>query len=381
MPRITTSRSSRHAAFAHLREAWGTAAPPAARRGARGSRRAPLAWWAGAFAWGYVIAAVLACAALWGLADRDGWWPATAFLFGPRWLLLLPLPVLLVAAAVFRRRLLLPLAVAGAIVVGPVMGFRVAWGSPRAPGPSAERAPRADLRVITFNAGGGNRLGMLLGDVLAELQPDVVALQECGPDLAWFVHQLRGWYVHELEALCLISRYPIDRVAKMDRRALENFQAMGVGGSGDVIRYTIRAPGRAIHFTNLHLETPRKAVENIISGSTPGRISANIFLRAIESRRARAWVDIGADASTLVAGDFNLPVESVIFRQSWGDLRDAFSEAGTGFGMTKYNGWIRVRIDHILMGSGWRAEGVFVGPDLESDHRPVVADLRWGGGT
>ena len=50
----------------------------------------------------------------------------------------------------------------------------------------------------------------------------------------------------------------------------------------------------------------------------------------------------------LVVGDFNAPVESVIYRRYWGDLRNAFSYAGFGFGSTRLNGWIRVRIDHIL---------------------------------
>ncbi|MGI8547233.1 MAG: endonuclease/exonuclease/phosphatase family protein, partial [Gemmatimonadaceae bacterium] len=53
----------------------------------------------------------------------------------------------------------------------------------------------------------------------------------------------------------------------------------------------------------------------------------------------------------------------------------AFSHTGFGLGMTKYNGWIRVRIDHVLSGNAWHADRTTVGPDLGSDHRPVIVDL------
>ena len=35
------------------------------------------------------------------------------------------------------------------------------------------------------------------------------------------------------------------------------------------------------------------------------------------------------------------------------------------------------RIDHILVGPGWRPHRCWVGPALRSDHLPLIADLRW----
>jgi endonuclease/exonuclease/phosphatase (EEP) superfamily protein YafD len=34
-----------------------------------------------------------------------------------------------------------------------------------------------------------------------------------------------------------------------------------------------------------------------------------------------------------------------------------------------------VRIDHILAGHGWRCRRCWVGPNIGSAHRPVIADL------
>jgi vancomycin resistance protein VanJ len=76
-----------------------------------------------------------------------------------------------------------------------------------------------------------------------------------------------------------------------------------------------------------------------------------------------------------VAGDFNTPVESRIFQEHWGDFADAFSRVGIGLGTTKYNGWIRIRIDHVLTNDAWRPVRVRLWEDVGSDHRPLIADL------
>jgi endonuclease/exonuclease/phosphatase (EEP) superfamily protein YafD len=55
----------------------------------------------------------------------------------------------------------------------------------------------------------------------------------------------------------------------------------------------------------------------------------------------------------LVAGDFNMPAESAIFRECWANRTDAFRAAGWGFGHTKFSRWWGTRIDHILAGPPW----------------------------
>jgi endonuclease/exonuclease/phosphatase (EEP) superfamily protein YafD len=104
------------------------------------------------------------------------------------------------------------------------------------------------------------------------------------------------------------------------------------------------------------------------------QLRLNTTLRDVEATLARRWVDAGR-APTIVAGDFNTPVESRIFQEHWGDFADAFSRAGNGLGMTKYNGWIRIRIDHVLTDDAWRAARARVWTDVGSDHRAVIADL------
>ncbi len=317
---------------------------------------------------GYLAAICVLTLVLWQFGDA--WGPATVLLFISRWPFLLPLVVLLPAAIVYRRALTAPLLLAAVIGIGPLVGFRTGWHRliPHAAG--------TRVRVLTYNVDGGGVAGIRLPDLLADTRPDFVALQECGPELAERLRGLAGWYHHDVRELCFLSRFPITDSSVMDRSALEavNEFGAGIGGSGDVVRYTVRMPQGTIDITNLHLETPRKGLEAIFDKTGTRKLRDNTALRMIEADLARRWVNAGT-APSLVAGDFNTPVESRIFRRAWSGLTDAFSRAGFGLGMTRNNGWIRVRIDHVLAGDGWYADRAFTGPDLGSDHLPLIVDL------
>lgn len=80
-------------------------------------------------------------------------------------------------------------------------------------------------------------------------------------------------------------------------------------------------------------------------------LEANTVGRAEASSAVRRFC--GDDPSLVVAGDFNLPIESSIFRRYWSDLGNAFSRRGSGFGWTRYTRWHGARIDQILFGREW----------------------------
>ena len=79
----------------------------------------------------------------------------------------------------------------------------------------------------------------------------------------------------------------------------------------------------------------------------------------------------------LLVGDFNTPPQSAIFPKVWPAYTDAFATAGTGWGYTFYGSKTMVRIDHILASKGWYCSRCWVGPEVGSPHRPVIADLIW----
>ena len=78
--------------------------------------------------------------------------------------------------------------------------------------------------------------------------------------------------------------------------------------------------------------------------------------------------------------DFNLPADSTIFRRYWGDFANAFFRVGWGFGFTKNSteGGFSYgsRIDHVLYSPDLRCLRSWVGPDVGSDHLPLLAEFE-----
>ena len=326
--------------------------------------------------WGYVAVAALLAALMWGFGDRNAL--GTVLLFMGRWVFLLPLLLLVPAALLYHRLALLPLALGGLIILGPVMGFRTGW---RRLLPSPDGTP---IRVVSFNAGSGDFVAQMVPTLLASWEPQIVAFQECGEMLSTVVTLMPtwrpGWHHYTGKDLCLLSRFPIREASVMDRSGLDRVkqsEAKEFGGAGYVVRFVLETPRGPIRVANLHLETPRKGLEGLMERDFR-RLQMNTEIREIESNLARSWVSEGT-GPLLVLGDFNTPVESRIFQRHWGDLADAFSVAGTGLGMTKYNGWIRARIDHVLASPEWHVNRVRIGEATASDHRPLIVDLTLSG--
>jgi vancomycin resistance protein VanJ len=316
----------------------------------------------------YAVLSLLAVVVVWGVSDRIAL--GTIVLFGPRWLLLLPLGLLLPAALVLHRRALAPLAVALFLILVPVMDVR--------PGlrPLLERRSAGEtLSVATFNAAGRVEALQAFVWLMEEQGTEVAGIQECPRGLPLI--ESRGWNVVRNGSLCVVSRYPVRLEGLLDLDLDRTRAMLRLGGTSEGARYLVQAPHRELQLANLHLETPRRGLKGLFT-SEAERLGGNLVMRDWESRKAHEW--LGEEQHQLiVVGDFNMPVESTIYRQSWSAYGNAFSQAGRGWGMTRDNGWIRVRIDHVLSGRDWRTEKAWVGPAIGSDHRPVFARLSWRG--
>src|SRR5690349_12382789 len=75
-----------------------------------------------ALCWAYLAAVTLVAVVMW--TEGDVWWPATVLLFAPRWIVLVPLVPLVVAALVLRRGRL-PVLLSAVVALVPVMGLRL----------------------------------------------------------------------------------------------------------------------------------------------------------------------------------------------------------------------------------------------------------------
>jgi endonuclease/exonuclease/phosphatase (EEP) superfamily protein YafD len=223
--------------------------------------------------------------------------------------------------------------------------------------------------VLTCNAWEG-RADWRLSALIEREQPDVVALQE------WPVNQpvpeaiVEGWNVVRQQGLVLASQWPIianDALAS----PLASKRTLGVRGELQL------KTGRVQVFV-LHITSPRRGLEAVLAHGSKGlpAVEEVTAKREVEAAAIGKWLSKHTD-HVLVAGDFNMTPESAIYRSQFGHLQNAFSEAGWGWGGTKFTRFHSVRIDHILADDRWNFVRCTVCPDVGSDHRPVIADLEY----
>jgi endonuclease/exonuclease/phosphatase (EEP) superfamily protein YafD len=97
--------------------------------------------------------------------------------------------------------------------------------------------------------------------------------------------------------------------------------------------------------------------------------------RRLESELA-SQMAAEVEGPIVIAGDFNMPVESAIYQQYWSNWENAFSSAGLGYGHTKFTRFFGARIDHVLVNREWDVLAARIGPNLGGDHRPLFVDLQ-----
>jgi vancomycin resistance protein VanJ len=299
------------------------------------------------------------------LESGDSCWLATLWMFSPRWLLALPLLPLLALAAWRRRRSLPLLLFLLLLIAGPIMGFRIPWRTMISATPPGPR-----LRVATLNMHYQRPHREAMKRLLAETRPDVLVVQELpGSDpFAYFADS--SWRIHRAYGHFLASRFPIRRAERLGRDTMTP--------PGSLFRYEVETPAGTVTLFSLHFASPRDPLFEATHHPTTGWLeledNSDVRREQIENVRLRADECGGP---VLLMGDFNTPTESVLFDSLSARCRDAFVQAGWGWGYTFLNARTTVRIDHIWMGPGWHAERCWVGAHVGPPHRPLFADLIW----
>ena len=294
----------------------------------------------------------------------DRWWFATVLLYGPRWIYALPLTVLVPIAVLLRRRWLGPLGLSALIIAWPIMGWNVPWKG------LGSRETKATFRVLTYNIQRWEVSGEEFSKLLDEVDPDFAAVQECAPS-RWNISP--KWHVQRARTSIVVSRYPILRVETSEREP-------DVNG----IYCVIDTPAGPVGFACVDLLTPRRALsimldsEKVFNLAQTEHAQTRIDQRWRESENLSNWLSRFPEPK-IICGDFNLTVDSTIYRKYWSEYQNAFSMTEFGYGHTKRTK-INIfrytsRIDHILSTGHFRPTRCWTGPDFGSDHLPLVADI------
>lgn len=274
-------------------------------------------------------------------------------------------------------------------------------------GDAATDSTRA-LRVMTFNApfvgGDAGDLAAGVRRVVRTEAPDVLALQE--PFVTTSAAQRIERVSPQLRELVGETNYRLpgalpedDRVSQLvlsltpslpPADSLSHYRLDEPSSNPFVSRVPFQWRGRRVVLYNVHLHTT-------VGKEKPWRSSRfRIFdlafwtpvletyrtgaqRRAEQARRLRRMIE-AETGPVIVAGDFNSTRHHWVYRHvaAAEGMQDAHRVAGRGLGWTFPAERPLVRIDHVLVSHHWQVVDAHVSPHAAlSDHRPVVARLRW----
>src|SRR5207245_227724 len=125
---------------------------------------------------------------------------------------------------------------------------------------------------------------------------------------------------------------------------------------------------------SVHLPTLRPGFQRFLDRRETSGLRLHTAWWGRETSRALAALAETGDLPILIGGDFNMPADDVTMAALRATFRFAFEDAGWGYGYTRPARYPWVRIDHILATPEWSVTACRVGPDLGSDHLPLMAE-------
>ena len=355
--------------------------------------------------WFLRVAAVLAAAVTCVYAAFIVAWLAARLVWGDTvWLvavldsfpalLFLPVPLMLVLAALSRRRWAWVAALLPLLLWAGLFGWRFLPRVAGVHGAELAQAREDQVRVMAFNVHSANgRIGDLV-DVIQRTQPDLIAFAELSP---WtdrkLARELAGEYPHRTRqelpgagyGMAIYSRWP-----------LEDLGSLQTGLSLRSAVADVYTPRGTVRLVALHPS----------STQSPGRFASTSLWRLRSAARSIEWsfqrrekqlaavcdhLDQWGDRPVILAGDFNTTEFSDAYRCINRRLHDGYRVAGQGLGHTWPNDqspyWplslvpelpALTRIDYVFYSDHWTATGAAVlDGSTGSDHKPVVVTLEW----
>ena len=228
---------------------------------------------------------------------------------------------------------------------------------------------------------------------------DIVCLQE-------FMVSFKDEYITHTDMLRIFKKYPykhicyshkqvskIIGIATFSKFPIINKQRIYYPSYANLSIYSdIKLNGTTIRVVNNHLESNRLTEDD---KAMPIRLKDNFdaenltgmtlqFSRKLEvaykMRASQADIVAKVIASSpykvLVCGDFNDVPVSYAYTKVKGDLKDAFSETGNGFGWTFNQRFYGFRIDYVLYDSmAFKPVKFYEDKVNYSDHYPVLCDM------
>lgn len=209
---------------------------------------------------------------------------------------------------------------------------------------------------------------------ITEKSPDILLFQEY-----YLLEKQQFSYPHKFiktknnkanVGLAIYSKFPIVNQGSLELEDTSNNIIFA-----DIIhkKDTIRIYN--LHLQSLELNTDQENFGQENSEKLIGRLKDGFQKQATQSAtflaHEKTW-----KGKRIIAGDFNNTSYSWVYNQISQDKKDAFVEAGKGFGKT-FNYWFPMRIDFILTDENAIINKFSSFPEKNSDHFPILARINW----
>jgi endonuclease/exonuclease/phosphatase (EEP) superfamily protein YafD len=311
-----------------------------------------------------MLAMAAAGVAATGIAFLSDWyWYADLFAhLRPQYCVWLALTAL--GSVVVKNRPTLLLAIIGLLANAAALApYALPWRDTAAAGTDERTWTFASINLLY-----GNREVSRVTGYVRRVQPDVVVFQEVSARWATDLEELRDLYPYRTTQ----SKKDSFGVAVFSRKKPVEV-AIHTAGSrlGDLAVFGVwESDGQRFGVVGVHPDKPDKEWKTWNRRAYLGEVAQ--------------WCDARARAGepVVVIGDFNATPWSASMKTFTRDTRLGNTSQGTIFGAT-WNVWEphRLLIDHAFLSSHWKLHAREVGPNVGSDHRPLLirAALRSAG--
>lgn len=213
-----------------------------------------------------------------------------------------------------------------------------------------------------------------ISSFIAEKQPDILCIQEYRPDNEinhdgyYKYEELSGDKVKNGQAI--FTKFPIIKSGSIEFPKTSNnaIYADVVKGADTIRIYNVHLQSLGIDPTveKLKNENSENLLKHVSSTFKMQQFQTELFLRHKKQ----------CSYKMIICGDFNNTAYSYVYKEIKGNLKDAFKDAGNGFGRTFDFKFFPVRIDFVLVDEAFKVNSFKTYDVKLSDHYPVMAKVK-----
>lgn len=213
-----------------------------------------------------------------------------------------------------------------------------------------------------------------ISNFIAEKQPDILCMQEYRPDTEV---NLEGYFKYEelsgkqvKNGQAILTKFPIINSGSIEFPDTSNNAIFAdiVKGADTIRIYNVHLQSLGIDpaMEKLKEENSENLLKRISSTFKMQQFQTELFLKHKKQ----------CPYKMIICGDFNNTAYSYVYKEIKGNLKDAFKQAGNGFGRTFDFKFFPVRIDFVLVDEGFKVNSFKTYDVKLSDHYPVMAKVK-----